>query len=83
MEKILVNVKVPTVSESYDLFVPVDVPIASLTEIIVHGVMDMCGGKYSRSGKEMLMMTEPDVLFDPHRMLMDYGVHSGDKLILL
>ena len=83
MEDLLVNVKVPSIQENYDIFVPSDLRIARLTEVLSEGVRELTNGRYQRSGKEMLMLLDPDTLLDPEKTLPDYQVENGAQLMLL
>ena len=83
MEEILVNVEVPSIQENYDIFVPADLQIAVLADVLANGVRELTNGRYGRSGKEMLLRLAPDILLDPEKRLRDYGVGDGARLMLL
>ena len=83
MEKILINLFVPSVQEKYDLFVPSDLEIGVLTGILANGVRDLCNGRYCISEKEMLIKTSPDVVLNPKKTLSEYDVNDGVKLVLI
>lgn len=83
MSKILISLEVPSLGEKYDLFVPDEVAIASLTEIVSQGLFDVSGGKYIISGKEMMMALKPDKLLNPERTLFDYGISDGTPLMII
>ena len=59
MDKVLINLYIPTVNRSFDLFAPMDLKIGELTKVLVSGVVYMCEGSYFASGKEMVSLTEP------------------------
>ncbi len=83
MEDLLVSVEVPSIQEKYDIFVPSDLLIGLLSDVLSNGVRELSNGRYQKSGKEMLMMLDPDVLLDPEKSLQDYGIGSGTRLMLL
>jgi len=83
MEKILVSLDVPILGEKYDIFVPEDIKISSLTEVLAQGVFDVSGGKYAVSGREMLMLLEPELLLDPQKTLGDYDVGDGSPMMMI
>ena len=78
----LIGLYVPAVQERFDLFVPTDLEISALTELLAQGVCELCKGRYLMSHQEMLTMREPDMLLHPQRTLGDYGVCDGAQLIL-
>ncbi len=83
MEKVLLGIRVPAVKAEYDAFVPLDVPVSELTEIIADGFRELTNGKYEVSGLEMLSLKEPALLLDPNQTLRDYGVRDGMQLYLI
>ena len=83
MEKKLVGLYVPAVQERFDLLVPTDLDIASLTVLLTNGVEELCGGSYSSSHQELLSLRQPDMLLHPRLTLGDYGVENGAQMVLM
>lgn len=83
MEKILVSLFVPSVQEKYDLFVPADLEIGTLSSVLANGVHDLCNGRYCVSEKEMLLRTSPDAVLNPNKTLSEYDINDGTGLILI
>ena len=83
MEDLLVNVEVPSIQENYDIFVPSGLQIAKLSDVLANGVRELTNGRYQKSGREMLMLLDPDVLLDPTRTIEDYHIANGARLMLL
>ena len=83
MEKRLIGLYVPAVQERFDLLVPMDLDIATLTGLLVNGVEEMCAGRYAPSRQELLSMRYPDMLLHPGKTLADYGVEDGAQLVLI
>jgi len=83
MEKRLVGLYVPAVQERFDVLVPADLDIASLTKLLTDGVEEMCEGRYAPSHRELLSLRQPDILLHPRQTLADYGVENGAQLVLI
>ena len=83
MEKKLIGLYVPAVQERFDLLVPTDLDIASLTALLANGVGELCEGRYSPSHQELLSLRHPDILLRPRLTLADYGIENGAQLILI
>ena len=82
MDKILINLYVPAIDKSFDLFVPKDLNIAALTQLFSNSISELSDNQYSISGLEMIMSKDPAVLFHPDRCLADYGIDDGSQLVL-
>ena len=83
MEELLVCVEVPSIQERFDIFAPDDMEIGMLADLLANGVQDLSGGRYGKSGKEMLMRRDPDMLLNPEKTLNDYDIRNGARLMLL
>lgn len=83
MEKILVNLFVPSVQEKYDIFVPSNLEIGVLVSVLANGVQDLCNGRYCQSEKEMLIRLSPDIVLNPHKTLSYYDIKDGARLVLI
>lgn len=83
MEKKLIGLYVPAVQERFDLLVPSDLDVASLTALLTNGVEELCTGRYSPSHQELLSLRNPDRLLHPRKTLGDYGVENGAQLVLI
>ena len=83
MEKLLVDLSVPTIQKNFEILVPQDVPIRTITAVIADGVKNLCPSRYTPSGNEtLLIMTLPQPL-NPDLRLCDYSLRHGTKLVLL
>ena len=83
MEKLLISLIVPALEQRYDLFVPQDVPVQTLIEVMVNGVRDLSDEQYQSSGREMLMSARFDLPLQQDQTLSAYGIRDGETLILI
>lgn len=81
--KVLICLEVPSVHQKYDMFVPMDLEISTLIEVLSNSVQDMSNGRYSKSGKETLLSASPRLILNPANILDDYDINDGARLILL
>lgn len=83
MDKKLVGLRVPAVEESFDILVPMDLNIETLTELLVDGICELCEGRFFPSHQEMLALCQPEMLLSPDKTLADYGLETGAQLVLI
>ena len=83
MGKLLLNVNIPAISESFDVFAPKDIPVSSIISVIIENVVNLSNGRYSVSNREMMMTYKPEMLLDPEKSLEDYGVKDGDRVLII
>ncbi len=83
MNKVLLEIHIPAISEHFDIFAPVDVPIGTLCKIMADGIAEITNDKYVVSGCEQLCLKEPAGLLSPMLTLQDYGAKDGMQLYLI
>lgn len=83
MSDILIKLYVPVIDSEYDLFVPGDVRIEQVINLLAKGVADMNNGQYTASGHELLIVRAPDRLLNPALTLRSYGISDGSVLMML
>lgn len=83
MNKILINIYVPSIQQDFDTFVPSDMLIKELIQLLSQGIDEICNGRYGFSGREFLIRTSPESLLNPNKTLNDYNIKDGTKMIML
>ena len=81
--KILVNITVPAISEQYDIFVPTNVRIKIIASLVANTVEELSDHRYVASGSECLCSLEKNILLRHGATLNDYGIQTGDHLIMM
>ena len=81
--KILVNVSVPAIGETFDILVPVSMRIKSITPLIAEAVESLSNHIYVSSGAESLCSSDKNILLRPNATLKQYGIQNGDHLVMM
>ena len=83
MNKILVEICIPASGDHFDIFVPVDIPIGELNDVIASGIAEITDGRYIHSKREQLCLKEPAGVLDPALTLQDYSIRDGMQIYLI
>lgn len=83
MSKILVHLEVPAIEKNYDILVPDDLEVQTLTPMLTEAIESLTNRHYVSSGQNMLCLREPDTLLLQNRTLSNYKVKNCDHLVLL
>ena len=81
--KILVNVKVPAISQQYDVLIPSSLRIKRVIPLIAKTVEELSNHIYVSSGRESLCSIEKNTLLREHETLESYGIQNGDHLAIM
>ena len=81
--KILICLEIPSVFYSFEVRVPVHMPVREMMPLFVRMAADLSGGAYVSSGKELLCAKRQNILLDADATLADYGIGNGDHLTMI
>ena len=81
--KILVNVRIPSISQEYDVFIPSSLRIKRVIPLLAKTVEDLSNHIYVSSGNESLCSVEKNMLLREHETFKSYGIQNGEHLMLM
>ena len=83
MDKVLINLEVPSISEKYEILIPVFLKIGDVIELLIQTVNELSGGLYSSSGNEILCSRTGDFTLGNEARICDYDITDGDHLMIM
>lgn len=83
MDRILIILKIPSLGEKYDVYVPTGLQINRLIPLLAESIKEISNGRYAVSSEELLCYEERNIVLDLNSTLGIQGVKNGDSLILL
>lgn len=83
MDKILVNVYVPILGTSYDIFIPPVSKIYEVTVLISKAVSELSEGLFIPDAKTTLCIRETGNIINVNLSAYEAGFLNGTKLILI
>ena len=81
--KLLVSIRVPAISRSYDVRIPGDMKLSALVPLVAQTVEELSDQTYLASGQEILCRGDLQQVLKKEDTLAGSGVLNGDPLILL
>lgn len=83
MEKTLVILEVPAVSGRYEVFIPTDILVRELRELLGTSVEDLTNRRYVSSGSEILCLKERNLAMQETEYVYHYKIANGESLLLM
>lgn len=83
MEKILVDVVVPAAEKTFNVFIPDDLCIGEVTDLLGKVLSDLSEYKFSPSEDCMLFEFSSGKAYDKGQLVKDLPIFDGTKLMLI
>ena len=77
MNKLFINLYIPALDESYDIFIPVNKKVGTVKNTIINSIKGLNIEDYKLIGKE------DGKIFDDNIYVKNSGIINGAKLVLL
>lgn len=82
MDKVLISLFVPSVGEKYDVYIPLFLTVAEVSEMLTQMLEEIQSQRYVSSGKEVLCSLDQKVILEREKTLRDYHVQNGEHLLI-
>lgn len=83
MDKVLVKVYVPSLEDSFEIFIPKDLRLYEIIGFISQAVEQYSEGQYRSNHKEILCEKDSGNILDINFSAYELGIHNGSKLVLI
>lgn len=80
--KILVELIVPEVEESYNVFLPINRKIGNVIILLSKAVSELTGGVYAVSTKTNLYDANTGSAYDMDKIILDTNIRNGSRIVL-
>ena len=83
MKKILITIYVLSIGEQYDLFVPIDMKVIQVINLIQKSIHDLSGGDYViKNDNEIILSDYEGKVINPNNIVKFSGLRNGCKVIM-
>ncbi len=81
--KALVDIYLPAASKSFDVYIPLDIPLSMVMPLISSALSDLTDGKYQAGPDAILCDAYTGEIFDVNIEVHELGINNGSKLMLI
>lgn len=83
MDHILITLYVPAIDTSYDIKIPVSLPVMDIVQLLAQAVENLSNGEYVSSGTEVLCLKQKEMILLNDQTPEEYGIKNGDELLMM
>ena len=81
--KILVELSVPYIEKSYDIFIPINKKIGTMKNLIEEALVDLTGGAYVIKKDTNVYSQETGEIYNVNTSIKDTDLKNGSRIILI
>ena len=83
MNKTIVGVYVPVLSKEYDIFIPGNVQMFDVLELIKKAVAELSEGRFVPNSSTVICSRETGITLDINKSANELGIRNGSELMLV
>lgn len=83
MDKVLVEVYVPVLHRSFDMFIPLQSQMHEALELMKKAVADLSDGQFVPSESTVICHREDGTIININLSVYDLEIRNGEKLMLI
>ena len=81
--KILIELSVPSIEKSYDIFIPINKKIGTMKSLIEEALVDLTGNAYEIKKETNLYSEETGEIYNVNTSIKDTNLKNGSRIILI
>ena len=81
--KILVELIVPEIEESYDIYIPINKKIGSIINLLSKAIFELSDGEYVNNNHSFLYNSDTGEKYDINVIVKDTNIRNGTKIVLM
>ncbi len=81
--KVLVELIVPEIEKSYDIYIPVSKKIGSVIKLLNKAIFELSDGIYNGGNKNQMYNRDTGSRYDNNLLVKDTDIRNGSKVILI
>ena len=81
--KILVELIVPEIEESYDIYIPVSKKVVSVIKLLNKAIFELSDGVYNGGTKNYIYNKDTGMRYDVNMNIKQTDIRNGSKIVLI
>jgi len=83
MDKVLVEVFVPALGQSFDVFIPLQSPMSQVLELLKKAVTELSDGRFRADESTILCNRADGAIININLSVYELQIQNGSKLMLI
>lgn len=84
MKKILITIFILSIGKEYDIFIPIDVPLMNVINLIQKSIFEISEGNYVvKPDNQILLYNEFGNIINSNNVVKYSGLKNGSKVLMI
>ncbi|MGN0179455.1 MAG: methyltransferase [Monoglobaceae bacterium] len=83
MDKVLVNIYVPIINTSYDMFIPLTLRMYEALDMVKKAVTEMSDGRFIANANNVICSRNDGTVLNINLSVFELGIKNGSRLMLI
>lgn len=83
MNKLLVKIKYPLISQEYELFIPINKSVGKITDLVQKAIIEFNVEEIPLKNNAVLIKADTNEILDNAKLVYDSNIKNGDTLVIL
>ena len=83
MNKIIVEVYLPSAQRYYDIQIPLDIKLSQTKTLMIHALSQLSNGLFSEKSEALLCNRKTGEILNINMTAFELGLRNGSKLMLI
>ena len=80
--KVLVTIIIPTIMETYDVYIPVNERISKIKSLLVESISEFTENEFDKTKKYNIINAKTGVIYNGNQVVRDTDITNSTKLII-
>lgn len=80
--KVLITIVIPTLMETYDVYIPVNEKIAKIKELLIESISEFSENEFDKSRNYNLINAKTGVIYKNNDIVRDTDITNSTKIII-
>lgn len=81
--KVLVKVYVPSIDESYEIYIPTNESIKKVLELIIKSVYELSDSNLDQDNKHYILDPDTSIVYTSNQIIRETNIKNGKRIILI
>ena len=81
--KVLIELLVPEIDESFDIYIPINRKIGNIIELLNKSISELTDGSYMGSDKNFLYNVYTKERYNVDSLVIETNIRNGTRLVLI